>query len=172
MPRRFDLFLVVHLANPGRGRAFVPEAFQKDHFVGFHGNRAFLRAMVMLRTFPAPKGIIGIDFKNEMTAHGVLFGSALSCDCQSGVWTGIGSSPQSFCTNGWKEFPGGLIMQWGWSGWACVTFPRPFPMQVFNIGSQYSGTHHEQGVASVTLNGFCPTTNMMTSSFYWIAWGR
>ena len=70
----------------------MPEAFQKDHFVGFHGNRAFLRAMVMLRTFPAPKGIIGIDFKNEMTAHGVLFGSALSCDCQSGRWSVVGGT--------------------------------------------------------------------------------
>lgn len=98
--------------------------------------------------------------------------TGLLLSCQSGSWIGVGSSPQSLATNGWKQFPGGLILQWGKSTWACVTFPRPFPAQVFNIGSQYTGTHHEQGVSNVTLNGFCPTTNMMTSDFYWIAWGR
>jgi hypothetical protein len=78
---------------------------------------------------------------------------------------------KSLSTNGWQKLPSGLIIQWGYSGWACVTFPIAFPNACRAVLNQFDGGAHEHGVSSVTTTGFCPTTNGAVSNFYWLAIG-
>lgn len=109
----------------------------------------------------SPNGLIGQD------------GTGKPLFCQSGVWAGASAStPQSLGVNGWKQLEGGLILQWGQSGWACVNFPRPFTSQVFMVQTEITSCcFHETSVSSQNVNGFCPGTNGNTSNFQWWAVG-
>lgn len=72
-----------------------------------------------------------------------------------------GGGQQSLSTDGYQKLPGGLILQWGYTGpGSATTFPIPFPnaaLQAFPVvqntsGSSYAPSHSY--VSTLTTTGF------------------
>jgi hypothetical protein len=94
---------------------------------------------------------------------------------------------KSLSTNGYQEFPGGLIIQWGTSnaisqdGSQAITFPKAFTTSVFQIqrsenkNSAYVGGS-ESWLTSITTTSFVLNhrgfdTYNGSMSYYWLAIG-
>ena len=90
-------------------------------------------------------------------------------------------SANSLSANGYSKLPGGLIIQWGQgaAGVASVTFPIPFPNNLFSLVTtpysagndiQYYGTL----IVSQSLTGFTVDINAGGTTKYaynWVAIG-
>lgn len=125
----------------------------------------------------------------------VKTGSSTSLFVTPSSFTGFFNSTgqQSLTTNGYQKLPGGLIIQWGKytgaSSYGSISFPIPFPNQVFYIdpsaiydsiitnAGQAANTH----IRSYSVGGFNFTTgvesggndvfNAAVLNFFWFAIG-
>lgn len=94
--------------------------------------------------------------------NGAVDATGLFLSCQSGVWKSLGGTDVALkAANGYTKLPSGLIIQWGSTQAATVTFPIPFPNAVlarqlaindFNSTGSPAGQYY--AITSITNTGF------------------
>lgn len=97
---------------------------------------------------------------------------------------GLGEYQGVHKQSGWQELPGGLIIQWGMKDMSktrdTVTFPKPFPNNVFNI-QLTDRTLPENSVSHIrsfgvilepNLYGMTILTSDTNDQCYWLAIGN
>lgn len=106
-------------------------------------------------------------------AAGVAVSNIGYTPVNSSAFTGAN---QSLGTDGYQKLPGGLILQWGYTGpGSATTFPIPFPnaaLQAFPVvqntsGSSYAPSH--SNVVNLTTTGFGRTSQSF--AIRWFAIG-
>lgn len=78
------------------------------------------------------------------------------------IWQSISAGSGSLTQNGYQNFAGGLLIQWGFStpgssGLTSIVFPIPFPANCFNVQVTVAGVSDGKraaGVASTSTTGF------------------
>lgn len=93
------------------------------------------------------------------------------------VESGFIGSNQLLATNGYQKFPGGLILQWGYTNITgttplAVNFPIPFPNACLNGSATDGGT--ATGAPAITISStqiIISQTYAGTSAFWWFAIG-